>query len=410
MKKLFIALFSVLLVAGFVYAAEEEASMFNFSGMINTRGTYIDNTSGTSDDPGDYMDYDMEFDGTLKITPTDQSLIYLNWEIQDKGFGPSPQNGSIPDANDDNIYFKRAYGSYDFGQGTSFDFGLMTGGAWGTAFGDNADGTYRLKVTHKADFGLVVGLVQKDLELGGNATGAYDAEKDDGDQYALAMVTKLGDITIMPLVQFVQAGQLEADEETDQDVLALVLAATGAFGSIGFEAEGIYKDTSYDLDADAAEDFSAYGLYFNGWTTMDALKVGAMVSYGSYDEDGGAAGTGAGFDTGADWGPGYWVMDWTNFGSQGAGYFASTMLAAYGSFSASDAMSFYGALEYIMSNEEDTAFEDATAVILNASMNYKLADNVAYMVGGAYGQIDGDTDELDPDPFTRLFHKITISF
>jgi hypothetical protein len=406
MKKLFIVTLAVLFFAGAAYAVE-----YDFSGMINTRGTYIDNETGTSDDPGDYMDYDMEFDGTLKINPSDQSLIYLNWEIQDKGFGPSPQNGSNDVADDDNIYFKRAYGSYNFGQGTSVDFGLMTGRTWGTAFGDNADGTYRVKVTHNADFGTVVGLVQKDVEVGPAATGDYDAEDDDSDEYALAMVTKLGEITVMPLIQFVQLGHIEAgDEEIDQEVIALVLALQGSFGSIGFEAEGIYKDITYDLDADEAEDYSEVGLYVNGWTTMDAFKVGAMVSYGSYDEDGGATGDGAGFDTGADWGPGYWWMDWTNFGSAGSGYYAATTFALYADYAASDAMSFYGCLEYVMSNEEDNEWEDATAFAFNASMAYKLADNVTYNIGGVYGQIDGDTDDLDPDPFTRLFHKITISF
>jgi hypothetical protein len=379
--------------------------------MINTRGTYIDNTTGESDDPGDYMDYDMEFDGTLKIRPTDQSLIYLNWEIQDKGFGPTPQNSSNAVADDDNIYIKRAYGSYDFGQGTSLDFGLMTGGAWGTAFSDNADGAYRVKVAHKTDVGLFIGLVQKDVEVGPAATGAYEAEKDDSDEYALAMVTKLGDITIMPLIQFVQLGHPEADEEIDTEVIAVVLAATGSFGAIGFEAEGVYKDYSYDLDADAAEDYSVYGLYGNVWTTMDALKVGGMLAYGSYDKDGGSAGTGAGFGMGFDFGPGYWVMDWESFGSSDNGeYFACTMIAAYANFSASDALSFYGALEYIMSNEEDTVWEDATGTILSASMSYKLADNVTYSVGGAYGQYKADEFPEDPDAFARAFHKIQIDF
>ena len=57
MKKLFIALLSVLMVAGAAYAAE-----YDFSGMINTRGSWINNSGSISDDSEDYMYYDMEFD------------------------------------------------------------------------------------------------------------------------------------------------------------------------------------------------------------------------------------------------------------------------------------------------------------------------------------------------------------
>ncbi|MFC1876480.1 hypothetical protein ACFL2E_04305 [Thermodesulfobacteriota bacterium] len=419
MKKLFIILFSVLMVAGFVYAAEEEeeGTVFDFSGMINTRGSYLDNDTGELEDAGDYMYYDMEFDGTLKITPTDQTLIYLNWEIHDENYTVSPD--AAPGApNDDNIYFKRAYGSYDFSQGTSLDFGLMTGGAWATAFGDNADGYYRVKAVHKADFGVLVGLVEKDAEVGPGATGDYEAEKDDNDMYALALITKAGDITIMPLLKYATVGTVEADEETDLTVMALDLGATGSFGAIGFEAEFVYADFSYDTDFDA-EDYNLMGAYVNVWTSMDALKIGGMIGYGSWDDD-----AGKGFGFGEDFGPGYWVMDWEHFGSSGkAEYYAATLIAVYGSYAVNDALSLNGALEYMMSNEEDTEWEEATGTIVSAGLSYKLADNVTYAVGGAYGQFKGDdftwdddddvtTPEVenDPDAFARVYHKITISF
>ena len=339
MKKLFIALLSVLMAAGFVYAAEEEASIFDFSGMLNTRGSYIENGAdlqtlpGEEEKAGNYMYYDMEFDGTLKITPTDKSLIYLNFEIHDENFDVSPTD-SQGKTGDDQIAFKRAYGSYNFDTGTSVDFGLMTGGAWAFAFGDSANGTYRVKVTQKTDFGVLVGLVEKNTERGDeywqepvaddpltihddeatpgytDGNGPWDAEEDDADTYALAMVTKLGDITIMPLLKYATVGTPERDEETDLTVMALDLGVSGAFGAIGFESEFIYADYSYDLDGNAAEDYNVMGLYANVWTTMDAFKVGGMAAYGSYDKDGGTAGTGAGFGFGEDFGPGYWVMDW----------------------------------------------------------------------------------------------------
>ena len=424
MKKLLIITLAVLFAAGAAYAVE-----YDYSGMINTRGSYIDNWSGEfdKDEAGDYMYYDMEFDSTLVIRPTDKSSIHLNWEIHDESWldtaGDSNSYGSDTDADDqidslqgadDNIVFKRAFGSVKFDMGGTLDFGLMTGGAWATAFGDNANGEYRLKWRQDTAMGPVFVILQKNAELGESATKDYDAEKDDQDVYYLAMVTKVGDISIKPLLGYGLIGQLEADEEEDVTLIAALLGVDGSFGAIGFEAEFIYKDYSYDLDkAAAAEDYSIWGAYANVWTTMDAVKVGGMVAYGSYDKDGGtAAGYGKGFGFGEDFGPGYWVMDWEHFGSGGKyEYYAATLLAVYADFAVNDDLSLYGCLEYMMSNEEDTYYEDATGTIVNFGLGYSLADNVQYSIGAAYGQFDSDdTDVWDPEPFTRIYHKIQVNF
>jgi len=444
MKKLFIITLAVLFLSGAAYAVEYE-----FSGMINTAGTYISNSSGEEEKAGTYMFYDMEFDGSLGIRPTDKDLIFLNWEIQDKDF--DGDYDSETNVSDDNILFKKAYGSHKFDTGTTLDFGLMSGGAWGTAFGDNGSSFYRVKVVQTTGFGAVVALVEKNAENGSNYADSdpagssdyaahadaddfpVDAEADDGDTYALALITKVGDINVKPLFKYVTLGTLshpdlgtaEYDEGTDLTVTAFVLAADGSFGAIGFEAEFDYVSYAYDTEDGGwtglgdDEDYTKMGLYANAWMSMDALEVGGLLAWGSYDKEGGTAGGGAGFGFGEDFGPGYWVMDWEHFGNGNAEYYAATLVALYGSFAASDAMSFYGCVEYMMSNEEETDYEGATGTILNASMAYKISDNVTYSVGGASGSFafaDWDNaagveqDKTESDPFMRAFHKITISF
>ena len=42
----------------------------------------------------------------------------------------------------------------------------MTGGAWGTAFGDNANGEYRLKWRQDTEMGPVFVILQKNFESG----------------------------------------------------------------------------------------------------------------------------------------------------------------------------------------------------------------------------------------------------
>ena len=82
MRKLFIVALAVLLTAGVAYAVDTD-----FSGMINTRGTYFSNDTGFDEDAYAYSTYDMELDADLKIMPSDKTLVFLNFEIHDEDFG-----------------------------------------------------------------------------------------------------------------------------------------------------------------------------------------------------------------------------------------------------------------------------------------------------------------------------------
>jgi len=477
MKKLFIVTLAVLFFAGAAYAVE-----YDYSGMINTRGRYLENDSGLQGDkntwPGDtadYMFYDMEFDSTLNIMPTDKSLIRLRFEVHDENFttGPAPSSGD--GASDDNIYFNRAWGKYTFDNGMSTSFGMMSGGAFGTAFGDNGDAYYRVRLDGAAGFGNWGFILEKLAEngtdaYGDNNTGAVDlkgweAEKDDSDAYAAFLVTKVGDVRLDFLAKYANIGiaatGIDPDEPggfenegADTDLMAGVAAASGSFGAIGFEAEFMVLDYSFDgkdidlgpavpNDLEVPEDYTVWGLYGNVWMTMDAVKLGGYAAYASTDDDSGQS-----FDMGADF----------YFGAQGVGdnqsvggfsyndfiddgsltnnkgaFKGVTLIGVYADYSVNDALSFYGNFSYWMSNEKDvyntdptddvdddngvygdkgdSPWKDATGYELTVTAAYKLADNVTYSAGGAYGQFDiDDSDIADPDAYMGLFHKIQINF
>ena len=419
MKKLFIVTLSVLFFAGAAYAVE-----YDYSGMINTRGSYLSNDGSISDDAYDYMYYDMEFDSTLNIMPSDKTLIRLNWEINDQNFDESPtgsQDETGKANDDDQIAFKRAWGQYKFDNGMTTAFGLMTGGAFGTAFGDNANGLWRVRLDGTAGFGKWGVILEKRKENGTDGDEDWDAEKDDSDAYHAYLVTKAGDVTLNLLGSYLRVGDATGayvapggleEEDPDVNIYSFIAAAMGSFGEVGFEAEGQVVNRNYEWNGAPEDDSTIYGLYGNVWMNLDAAQVGFMAAYGSYDDD-----VGSGFGFGEDFGPGYWVMDWDAFGSGNAEYYSATLFAVYVDYSLSDAMSLYGALEYMMSNEEDTEWEDATGMIASLGFTYKLADNVKYQIGTAYGQYnDGEWDDGeggtydDPDPFARAYHKITISF
>jgi hypothetical protein len=457
MKKFFIALLSLLMVAGFAYAAEEEAgTMFDFSGMINTDGVYLDNDSGLQGEKDltgksyDYMFYEMEFDADLKITPSDKTLVFLNMEIHDETFVTSPTD-SGDKTGDDNIAFKRAYGKYSFDNGMSTTFGLMSGGAFGTAFGDTGDGYYRVRLDGAASFGNWGFILEKGQENGTDATEDWDAEKDDTDAYNLYLITKASDITLMFLAKYAQVGDATnrnvapggfEEEGADIDIMAGVVAAMGSSGAFGWEAEFMVLDYAFDgkdidvgapNDIEVPEDYTVWGLYGNAWMTMDAAKVGAYFAYGSADDDSGAS-----FDMGADFYFGQGIgesqsvggFNYNNFVNDGAltsnkgGFKGVTLLGVYADYAVNDALSLYGNFSYWMSNEEkaynndltdadygekgDSPWKDATGYELTGVATYKLADNVAYSAGAAYGQMD--LDDIDPDSYIRAFHKIQINF
>ena len=89
-----------------------------------------------------------------------------------------------------------------------------------------------------------------------------DSEKDDGTAYYLAMVTKLGDFNIYPLIGYVTDSQAVLDQGSDGwDTFLFFLGTSATFGDLGFEAEFNYLDTSVDQPSALADDFDRLGIY-----------------------------------------------------------------------------------------------------------------------------------------------------
>jgi len=419
MKKFFIGLMAVLFVAGVAYAGAPD---IDFSGMINTRGQYFSNDDGITEDAGDYMIYDMEMDSDLTIKASDTDGVFLNFEIHDQSWMSTPGN-SDQYTGDDQIAFKRAFGYHTFSTKTKVEFGLLTGAAFGTAFGDTACGRWRVKLTQPTDVGVFVGVLEKNKESGPLATKDYDAEADDSDLYAFAYVLPMGDLKFAGLGVYNlvdlgidgdpgkldREGNQAGDEKANLAVSVLSLNLFGTLGAIGFETEFMYQNFAYDYD-NAPDDYNLMGFYANGWTNIDAMKVGAQIAYGSYDKD-----AGDGFGFGEDYCPTVGGADAFTVGTASLSeYSAVTLLNVYGDYALNDEMKLGGSLTYWMSNEEKTVWEDANGWEVDVTFAYKLSDNCKYNVALGQGQISFDKPEDynmgDPDAFTRLYHKITVSF
>jgi len=432
MKKLLLALLCVLLTAGFAFAVDVD-----LKGMYNSRGTYIDNSSGLgydSDTAYDYFYLDMELDLTARLLVTDKTRVIVNMEIHDENWatdGVANQDDRAEEDGrglDDNIHFKRVFSSHTFdAYGTVLDLGLMTGGAWGTGFGDSARGKYRIKVSQPTELGPVIAIYEKNAELGSTQK---DAEKDDGNAYYLAMVTKLGDFNIMPLIGYVDASNVPPlDQGSDGLKKTLfLLAANATFGDIGFEAEFDYVQDDFD-NVSVDDKDSYFGVYGNGWWNIGAGKVGLLAAYGSWSDD-----LGNGFGFGEDFTPTVFGADWTNIGGNSATssdnqfsgrtwseYKAVSMVQLYGSLALSEELSISGSGLYWASNADENAdgtnnyWKDSDGYEIDLGLAWKITDAVTYSIAAGFGKIsldDSGTGVVDdsPDAFARAYHKFQIDF
>lgn len=439
MKKLILALACVMLMAGFAVAAD-----IDFRGNYYARGSYIDNNTGLSgSDTADFFYFDHELDITSRILVTDKTRVVVNFEIRDEDWIAGNTDGSSVVAGkdlDDNIEFKRVFSSHTFDYGGVLDLGLMTGGAWQTGFGDNGDGRYRVKYTQPTQLGPVIGIYEKNAELGSTNKALEDSEKDDFTAYYIASVMKFGNFNVYPLLGYSDKSSdlLEQGNDGNQSILFL-LGTDATFGDLGFEVEFNYIKTDQDnketyvpgtagntgTTAEFADDWSRWGLYGNGWWNIGAGKVGLLAAYGSWDDD-----AGSGFDMGADFTPTIFGADWATIGGgKNSGYAAVSMVQLYGSLAISEQFSINGSALYWDSNAKenydgtDNYWRDSDGYEINAGLDYKITDAVTYTVAAAFGKISlddkGQRDDFQdlgpvtddsPDGFVRAYHRFRIDF
>jgi hypothetical protein len=347
-----------------------------------------------------------------------------------------------PQAND-NISVERAYIHHNFNDKWFTEVGLMNGQIWGTTFGDYLMPRWRVKFQGMTEYGAVGALYEKIAETG--TFTVKDSEKDDYNAYALYGLTKLGDVTIEPLLYYhvdsafyrsLSNGALvysAQDKGSDGfKILYISLASRGKVGPLGMEAEFSYtkrdgEGITYTLQTGATtppvtgsfdNDWVELGAYLNLWNDMDFGRVGAKMAYGSWDEDGGLFNpitqsySGAGQDFREDFKSNLILGDEIGFGASTAeDLMGMTLIQPYikGVKLGSDKLTCSASFGYIMSNQKDTAFEDASAWEGDLGVQYMLSPNLLYKVDAGYASIDYDEGD-DPDPVMLLKHEIILTF
>jgi hypothetical protein len=277
----------------------------------------------------------------------------------------------------------------------------MTGGAWAYSFADNGGERYRVKYTQPTGIGPVIGILEKNAE---NGSTDKKSEADDDDAYYLANVAKLGNMNLNTLLGYVTIGSTELLDDKTNTMMLLDVGLDGAFGALGFETEFQYKGYGFDT-AGAPDDYALYGFMADLWWNFGAGKVGGVFAYGSVDKDSGAE-----FNFGDDFdGHGSQLLgNEFGFGNTDYAISGATFFALYGTYTATDALSFFAQIGYASGNS-DASHEKDTCMDFTLTGKYKLTDAVSYGIGGGYAQISKDVGD-DPDPATKLYHRFDIAF
>ena len=148
--------------------------------------------------------------------------------------------------------------------------------------------------------------------------------------------------------------------------------------------------------------------------------MGAKFAYGSWDEDGGlknpATGkfTGAGCDFREDFKSNLILGDEITFGG-GEDLVGMTLIQPYikSVKLGMDKLTGSASFGYIMSNQKETALEEATAMELDLGVQYKLTDNFLYKVDAGYADISTEKKyygNSGPDPIMVLKHEVIVTF
>ena len=402
MRKLLVA----LMIVAFAATAFAEVTL---SGSYFARGSYFQNAANMDKDTDDKnMYYDHDFDLWINAKTDKNTFFKAKLELVDEQWGTT--DGANVSANPYNaqkgqgletLALERAWLGHNFGAVT-VEAGLMNGGSWGYAFGNKADGKYRVKATIPAGPGNLMVFVQKNKETNFLTTDRKDADADDSDTYYLGYKGKFGGLTVAPLFYYVADGLQDADGDGEKSTMAVDLAIGGNFGAIGFEFEGIYKTTKSD-DSGANEP-TEYSLYANVFGKVAAAKVGFITAYENADEDEGGNGNGA---LGEDFDDRWLALlgDWEAAPMVTTGVWANGIYADY---AVNEKLSLTTSLFYIVSNLDNN---DSTAIDFEVGASYAITEALSYNINAGYATVDLDSDlGDDPDPAMYAQHYLAISF
>jgi hypothetical protein len=423
MKKLLVLIFAMLLLGSGIASATD----VEVTGSYYARGSYYDNVQATpGNNLADFQEYDHELSVDVTFKIDDTTKVFTRIEAMDNDWGRTSTidasmaakeltSGDNLKQLDDNIVIEQVYGEHTFGNGTNLKVGLMSGGSlvWGPAAFNNGFETYRIFLTQPTSVGTVIAIAEKNIE-NGNTT---DGDENDKDTYYLGLLAEYNGINVQPIVAYQKIDNTDAASRAD--VFVAVLALSGQTGNVGWEAEADYLGIDYDQ---TTTDIDVYGLYGNVWIQANALKIGVLAMYASFDDT-----AGAGLCSGDDFSAGGALImgDDIHFNeaaavgqgsaadNSGDDLTAPTLFALYADYQLTPKVTVGGYLGYAQCNDDVTGsiWNGADIWEIDADVTYAITPNLEYQVAAGTAQMSyGEGGLADPDRSVEVYHKLTFNF
>jgi len=456
MRKLLIALFALGLI--FAFTAPAYATDASFSGYLRVRGfgdynqgLAEDTTGAANTNMNDWYDQRLRLQTVFKVA--EGLTITTRAHIMDRVVGTA-ETASVGSANyatltqDDttkdvtfasgtnknNIYFHRAYMTFKTGIG-KFDVGYMSGGTFGTVFGDTeADGRWRIKYTGVVGPWILLALTEHFAEMDYIQQKSMNVEDNDYDTVALAGIYRWEGGQAGFLQYFLWNRTARTASATDDNAnytsqrFVSVPYVKANFGALYLEAEILYQfgtmkeyelaGTNKDVDYDGG-----VAWYINGKFNMGPAYVGAIYAYAQGD-DPTTVEDYEGAYTGSDWNPCLILFndDLANRGSWGtttASLANGSLVQVNAGFSPMEKLNLFASLTYAWADEKKltsttTAVDDEIGTEFDISATYKIFDNLEYYIGFGYlfaGDWYKGTDSTNKvDDGYLIMHKIQMNF
>jgi hypothetical protein len=388
---------------------------------MEVKGVYTENFKTVEMDGDEDSSSHWEQDGNIqaKFIVDKGTAFTVRGDFRDGTWGTDEMKAkSNYSDGEQGFTIQRAFLEHDFGK-AAIHAGLMATGGWGTAFGNNVEGNYRVKLIVPVATGKLTFQTTKNKE---NGDASYeDAEKDDNDQYGVDYVGKTGaftygfnltytdnSYTVRPGVGGSTSTKGDSDG-TQQAKLELMLK--GDLGMFGFESEFAYADISTDVAVN--DDYDLFGAYINGFAKLGKTTVGLAFVYGSTDDS--SATTEAGFEYGDDFDTTFIVDEVDGFGLGNGDLVGFTTFKLYADYAHTDALTVGGAFVYASSNWDNTILQDTDFYEVDAYVSYQINKALNYTVKAAYAEmsdiIDSSTlDKYDSEALYYASHTLSVAF
>lgn len=402
MRKLLV----VLMVVAF--AATAFAADVKLSGYMEVKGIYVENGEVNEDSKGENSWWEQDGNVQAKFIVDKGTAFTVRGDFRDGTWGTQDMKAKTNGYGEEAFTIQRAFLEHDFGK-AAIHAGLMATGGWGTAFGNNVEGNYRVKLIVPVATGKLTFQTTKNYEASDYST--KDSEKDDNDGYGVDYVGKTGAFTYGANLTYGNNSAAVMDSGSDgTQTTKLEVMLKGDLGMFGFESEFAYADVSTDVPG--AEDYDLFGAYVNGFANLGKTTAGLAFAYGSVDKD-----TGNAYSFADDFDSTFIVDELGGddlFGGddlQGA-----TIFKLYADYAHSDALTLGGAFIYGFSNYDDdnqADLADITFYELDAYVSYQINKALSYTVKAAYLQANdilSGAAQYDADPIYYASHTLSVGF